>query len=52
MAQVMGYGLWGFMGYERAFLVQNNNMAPQKSMGYEGFMGYDSYVLNEYLRLD
>ena len=26
----------GFMGYERALLVQNDNLVPQKSMGYEG----------------
>ena len=32
----LSYGLWGFMGYERALLVQNDNLVPQKSMGYEG----------------
>ena len=34
------------MGYERALLVQNNNLVPQKNMGYEGLwvmrgMGYE-----------
>ena len=24
------------VGYERLFLVQNNNLVPQKNMGYEG----------------
>ena len=28
------YGLWGFTGYERALLVQNENLVLQKSMGY------------------
>ena len=48
MARAMGYERLPVMGYERALLLQNNKLVPQKSMGYvyEGLwamrgMGYD-----------
>ena len=39
MARAMGYErLWEVMDYERLLLVQNNDLVPEKSMGY-GILG-------------
>ena len=48
MARAIGYErLWSM---ERPLLMQNNDLVPEKSMGYEGLwimraMGYEGYGL-------